>query len=238
MHALSDASLISLWEQAAALSHGARARALLQSGGAGLGPGEVAALTVGERDARLLSLRAETFGDAMACIEDCPACCERLEFTVSAQALLATMPRRLPPHAEVALGARRLRLRLPTVGDVDLAAAAGPGEGAATLLARCLLDPLPAGTVAPQELWAAAESALAAADPLADPRLSLACEACNERWEATFDIVEYLWCECAAAAQRLLGEVHALALSYHWSERDILALGPLRRRFYLECLGA
>ena len=32
-------------------------------------------------------------------------------------------------------------------------------------------------------------------------------------------------------------EVHALASAYHWHERDILALSPVRRQAYLELLG-
>ena len=35
-------------------------------------------------------------------------------------------------------------------------------------------------------------------------------------------------------ARRLLDEVHALARSYSWSERQILELSEVRRRAYLE----
>lgn len=38
------------------------------------------------------------------------------------------------------------------------------------------------------------------------------------------------------SADLLLTEVHALALHYHWSERDILALPRARRRRYLALL--
>ena len=40
------------------------------------------------------------------------------------------------------------------------------------------------------------------------------------------------------AARRLLPEVHALASSYGWSEKEILALSPARRRSYIALLGA
>ncbi len=53
-----------------------------------------------------------------------------------------------------------------------------------------------------------------------------------------FDILSYLWTEIEDWAQRLLVDVHTLAVSYGWSERDILALSPRRRRMYLELLGA
>jgi len=53
----------------------------------------------------------------------------------------------------------------------------------------------------------------------------------------TFDILTYLWSEIEDWAQRLLLEVHTLALAYGWSERDILAMSPRRRRLYLEMVG-
>lgn len=52
-----------------------------------------------------------------------------------------------------------------------------------------------------------------------------------------FDIGAYLWEEVDAWADRTLRDVHLLAASYGWSERDILDLSPARRGRYLELAG-
>jgi hypothetical protein len=75
---------------------------------------------------------------------------------------------------------------------------------------------------------------MAEADPQAEVRIALSCPGCSNQWSSVFDIVAFLWGEIEDWAQRLLLEVHALASAYGWSERDIVAMGPRRRRFYLE----
>jgi hypothetical protein len=62
----------------------------------------------------------------------------------------------------------------------------------------------------------------------------LNCSSCGHKWEAPFDIVAFFWTEINAAAHGLLREVHALASAYGWTESEILALSPARRRCYLE----
>ena len=75
---------------------------------------------------------------------------------------------------------------------------------------------------------------MASADPMAEIHLVLDCPCCQHKWEAPFDIVAFLWREISAAARRLLREVHTIASAYGWTETEILALSPARRRIYLE----
>ena len=93
----------------------------------------------------------------------------------------------------------------------------------------------------PAEIAAALESELtetiAAADPLAEIALELACPDCAAAWSAPFDIVRFLWSEVEAWAARILDEVHILASHYGWSEADILALSPQRRQNYRDLIG-
>ena len=63
------------------------------------------------------------------------------------------------------------------------------------------------------------------------------CPACGHDASITFDVVSYLWNEIDEWAKRVLVEVHVLAAAYGWSERDVLALSPRRRRLYLEMQG-
>jgi hypothetical protein len=75
---------------------------------------------------------------------------------------------------------------------------------------------------------------LGESESCADISFALRCAACGHDWQLGFDIVAFLWNEISSLAKRYLYEVHALAWAYGWSEADILAMSPARRRFYLE----
>jgi hypothetical protein len=75
---------------------------------------------------------------------------------------------------------------------------------------------------------------MARADPMAETRLKLNCPACGGQWDETLDLTAFFWAEVEARAKRLLLEVHTLASSYGWSEREILSLSEPRRAFYIE----
>jgi hypothetical protein len=77
---------------------------------------------------------------------------------------------------------------------------------------------------------------LAELDPQADLEIDMRCSVCGEELRLPFDPAGFLLRELAVEAEALYREVHALALYYHWSERDILELPVSRRRFYLELL--
>ncbi|MEK8145417.1 hypothetical protein NKH18_40785 [Streptomyces sp. M10(2022)] len=74
----------------------------------------------------------------------------------------------------------------------------------------------------------------AEADPTAEVTLNVACPECGEATPAELDITFYLWTELDTWARDLLLDVHLLATAYGWSEPEILALSPIRRRYYLE----
>ena len=79
-------------------------------------------------------------------------------------------------------------------------------------------------------------AAMAAADPQAEIEISLECPACTCHWTEIFDIDSFFWTELQAWAARILREIHQLASAYGWSEREILALPPLRRNTYLNLI--
>ncbi|MFG2550453.1 hypothetical protein ACGFWF_11010 [Streptomyces sp. NPDC048581] len=127
--------------------------------------------------------------------------------------------------------------RLP--GVADLTAAARAADPRAALLSRCLVSAVRDGTDAgPDDLPVPVQRRIAeaveAADPGADVTLNIACPECGEATRAELDIASYLWTELDTWARDLLLDVHLLATSYGWSEPEILALSPLRRRYYLE----
>ncbi|MEK8172977.1 hypothetical protein NKH77_40185 [Streptomyces sp. M19] len=120
---------------------------------------------------------------------------------------------------------------------------AGRGSRPGLLLARCTVsavrdgsrvepDALPA--LLPEPLRERLAEAAERADPAADLTLNIACPECGAATRAELDVAAYLWTELDAWARDLLLDVHLLATAYGWSEPEVLALSPLRRRYYLE----
>jgi hypothetical protein len=60
------------------------------------------------------------------------------------------------------------------------------------------------------------------------------CPACGEDATAPLDIGALLWEQVEHSAHVLLTEIAELGVAFGWSEEEILALTPLRRRVYLE----
>ena len=89
----------------------------------------------------------------------------------------------------------------------------------------------------PEGVLEAMTDAMAAADPQAAVDMALTCPECAHQWRARFDIASFLWREVDAWARQTLVEVARLASAFGWSEGDILALTPWRRRRYLELIG-
>jgi hypothetical protein len=228
MRQLSDADVMRAWERGLVVSPSRRAITLLaiacdQSADA------LGTLTPGERDARLLTARRRTFGDAMECVAPCPGCGERLEFTLDAAVLLpdgASYAADTQPATVAAAGYRAI-VRAPTFALARATRVVRCALGAQRLRdSRRTVTTTPSMlTELPAALVDAIDTRLAAADPAAITELAMRCPACDHDWSQLFDIVGFFWAELAARAERLLGEVHALARAYGWSEAAILGNG-------------
>lgn len=222
----------------------------------GRAPGELASLTVGQRDALLLSAREATFGPALDGYADCAGCGQPLEFTLPvASARVAVPPEAGAPAHELTADGVTIRFRLPDSRDLAAVTECADVRQARRLLVeRCVLAvaggdgaptasaPSPADRSVPAALSPAVVSVLAERmnelDPQAEVLLDLRCPACGHAGRPVLDIAEYFWAELAVQAKRLLREVHALAHAYAWRETDILAMSAWRRRCYLEMAGA
>lgn len=201
--------LLALWEQLQAVAADELPLLLLAVVHPGHTRTELAAVPADRRDAQLLRWRSARFGDAIEAASRCPACGQRIALGLSAAALLAQEAEPPVPVEEDAAG----------IGDsMDAVVQA--------LLVRCLAGSLPAPLQSAEGLRPL---------PPAGPPLALNCPACGHRWSEPLDVAALIKADTEAAATRLLQEVHLLATAYHWSERDILALPPARRRFYLAC---
>ena len=196
-------------------------------------------LTVGDREALLLALRALAFGDDLACVVDCPACGERMDLDLRISDLLVAPYEEGPEERTIAFEhvgtPLRAVVRLPTGADQEAAARrAGIEAGVTELVSRCVLSV--DGTVPPDVLADSISGPLAVLDPQAEVTIDTACPACGEPVSALVDAAAVLLAELTGGDDRLLREVDAIARVYHWSEEEILGLDVRRRRRYLELL--
>jgi hypothetical protein len=231
MHPLSSVTMLDVWERTRTQTPSRRALALLSAASPECTPEELAALPVGERDARLLTLREWAFGIQMRGLANCPRCSEAVELSLPADQMREMNPSQ--PEFMVCFGGEQFYARVPSTQDL-LAVEETPDAEIArdALLERCLvgrtLAELPPGAAD------AIVQQMAQCDPRANIELALECPACHHEWLALFNLVSFFWKEIEAWSRRTLAEVHALASAYGWTETEILALSPWRRQFYLE----
>jgi hypothetical protein len=242
MRALSAHELMDAWEQGLTQPPIQRALMLL-SVASGEAPETLARLSVGQRDARLLTLRERLFGPRLVGLATCADCGARVELTVDAAAMRAEPAATLASPWSLKTGGYDARFRLPDSSDLGAACALDDVAAArGLLLQRCVEvdrdgERVPLHEV-PETVMAAIEERMEQVDPQADVQLSVSCPCCAGRWPVAFDIESFLWSEIQAWAIRILTDVHRLAAAYGWREADILGLSAWRRRFYLDLVSA
>jgi hypothetical protein len=226
MPVLSSSSMLDLWDRGCQLHSLDQGLLALSVGFPETSYQTLADWPLGRRNRALAELRWSWFGPNLEGWAACPQCTEKLEFQLDARSFTAL---EAPGPEPVVVNGRSFRL--PT--SRDLARAAGetdPQSAALRLLEACRLEEGEA--LSDDDLEAVGEK-MAAADPLAETRLSLVCPNCGKQWEDTVDIAAFLWADIDARARRLLREVHTLGSAYGWTEREILSLSDRRRAVYL-----
>ena len=236
MRSLSASELLAVWERASGEHPVDRALTLL-SACSEEPRQELAELSIGRRDARLLEIYQQLFGPMIEAFAQCPQCGERLEYRVPIRELR-------PPVAETGqplmleTEEKSFQLRLPNSLDLRAASECSDSQSARRmLLERCVVEATVQVDDLPESTVEKIASCLAQADPQAETLIDLTCCACRHSWQVIFDIQQFLWVKVSALAKRLLREVHALARAYGWREHDILALSEVRRQAYLEMAG-
>src|SRR4051812_33008664 len=117
MRFLTAIEMLDVWDLGQALPSTRQALALLRAACPEESAAELARLTIGRRDARLLTLREWAFGSELRCQASCPVCAERFESTVHVGEI-----RREPgePVFEMELGGYRVACRVPSSEDLVL----------------------------------------------------------------------------------------------------------------------
>jgi hypothetical protein len=232
---LTAVDILRVWESASSQPPVDRALSILAVS-SGAPRHELARLSIGDRDARLLDVREGTFGPRAVGMAACTRCAGRVEFALDLPSLHVPRAGR-GESPEVEAAGWHLRFRLPDSD--DLTAAGGAADPRRALAARCVVEARQGGAaVAQPDLPPAALTALASAmaerDPQAEVLLDYTCPQCGTEGQTLFDIAAFLWEEVRAQAHRLLLEVATLARAFGWSEADILSMSAARRRAYLE----
>ncbi len=240
MRALSASELLSVWEHGLAQSPIERALTLLAAADPESAPDDMARLSIGQRDAQLLTLREWMFGSQLVSLANCPECGEQLELAFDVSDIRAGQTDQGQALASAA--GYEVDMRLPNSLDLAAIASHNSTEARRLLLDRCIVRLQREGADAPldrlpEDVKTAISEQMALADPQANVELALACPACSHQWQAVFDIATFFWSEINAWAIRLLREVHAIASAYGWREADIVALSPMRRQLYLDMIG-
>jgi hypothetical protein len=241
MRSLGVPDLLVAWESAYGQPPALRALTLITAASADEDV-DLRGLPLGERDARLLTLREATFGPSLESLAECSSCGEKFEFSLNTPDVRA--PARPSAGPPLTIDGYEVEWRLPTAGDVAaLARDEVTKNSALRLLEACVVharrgDVSVAPADLPEPVRAALAQAVERADPHADLALQLDCPACTHPNVVPFDIATFFWDELNVWALRTLQDVHALASAYGWSEREVLSMSSFRRQLYLEMVGA
>jgi hypothetical protein len=180
---------------------------------------------------------------------ECPSCQEQLSFDLPLEDFVkdaAKQVTRQTLQCTLANGTD-IQLRLPTGLDQQRwlqqgwSQQSGSQQGQAdfqTIAQDLLLDAEAiAGNQSGTEGWVEqVEAVLEEADPLTALELEAQCPNCQAEIRSPFNLELNLLQRLRGVLTEMLRNVNQLALSYHWSEAEILNLPAQRRDFYLRCL--
>ena len=175
--------------------------------------------TLGSCNRHLARLHRQMIGRPVEAVVSC-ACGEDLEVALPLEAIAAAPDP--APRIEIAAPGPR-QFRLPHLSEIALAGR--PQD----LAARCALDD---GGPVPEPYLGALDEAWSQADPAAEITLDLTCPSCGAEVRARADLALFVARDLDLKVQGLVAEIHGLARAYGWTEAEVLAVPPARRRAY------
>ena len=178
----------------------------------------------------MLQLRCETLGERIDAVVNCGACGADVDVAFDARDVAVDAPARVEPRGRLRHRGRTIAFRLPNGDDQEAVVGLALEEAERVLLERCVEGG--AAGLSPGAR-AAVIAAMERRAPRIDLELDVVCPECAHAHVVPFDLAAFFLGELSARGDRLLREVHALALAYHWTEDAILALPRARRRAYL-----
>lgn len=242
MLSLAAAEVVRIWEAGSNRPDWNKALVALAPLFPDAAPSELAALSIGERNAGLLKLRREVIGPIIQAIVKCPKCGEPLEFEQNIGELLDGYALPAERQFHLAVGDYSARCRLLDSRDLAQATATGAEAPARqSLIERAVVQMTHRGAPTaladlPEEMVQRIADELAERDRLAELAIPLACAACDHVWPAILEIVSFLWAELERKARQILADVVTIAHAYSWSEAEIMAMSAPRRKYYLDAI--
>jgi len=196
-----------------------------------------ARLCVADRHYLLLRLSQLLAGDRVWVRATCARCGVPFDVGVSRSELPVKPAGVGFPFAHVRLRGLDVTARVPTGADQEAIAELAEDAALRALVARCLVsvsgrpacDAFVAGLT--DDEIRTIEDELDTVAPDVGARLATACPEC-----AAEHVVQLDPFPAEGGGTGLYEDVHVLALYYHWTEADILALPRARRRLYLELI--
>lgn len=195
-------------------------------------------LCIADRQYLMLALARLVRGDRVWLTHTCTACGAAFDLDVSLTDLPVQPPGAGYPLAHVQLGASDVVLRLPNGADQERLLGLSTQAALELLMQSCVVsvdgrppEPDFVSTRSEADIQEM-EAALDGMSPYLGTTLATRCPECNEPQRAEIDP----YAITGLAVEGLLGEVHAIASRYHWSEEQILKLTRERRRFYLRMI--
>ncbi|WP_439579072.1 hypothetical protein [Elioraea sp.] len=199
-------------------------------------------LTIGEREALALRLRAATLPGPMVATMACTSCGAIIEMDFD-PAAMATEVDRPVRRAVIAADGYRLECR-PVTGEDQRCAAFPASDDEAlgrALLARCVTVTDASGApvtveALPRALAERAAACVLSLDPGAETTLEAICPSCGAAVSGSLDAGGFVLAELARRASALPAQILAIARATGWDEGSILAMPPARRHRYAALL--
>lgn len=207
---------------------------------------EIVALSIGERDAKLMLIREWMFGKRLQNMALCPKCSERNEWETDIRDLMLQIPESNAPPLKYIMKEQGYTIYFRLPDSKDLFEVINEDEGAnenkehtRKLLKRLVLDSKfnrksCSFEELPETILTALDRKIQEKNQQADIQMAVHCVSCGHQWEIQFDIMSYLWSEMDNWARHILNDVGQLAYTYGWTEHDILKMSPARRQIYLD----
>ena len=123
------------------------------------------------------------------------------------------------------------RFRLPTGEDEMATIGMSTAEATEELWKRCVVEQ-------GGESMQTVQEAMIAAAPIIQSEILTACPECGKQQPGLFDMQTYLMDRLKQEQQKLIRQVHRLAISYKWGHDEILDLPRSLRRNYVSMIEA
>lgn len=201
--------------------------------GSALGVQGARELCVGDRQFLMVQLGRRLGGEVTWLHPACVACERTFDVPLARGELPVKAAGPTFPFAEVATTSGAIRVRAPTGGDQERVAGLHLADARRALAAACLVASEATANEPEadfdESVVRAIEAALDEVSPDVGTLLELQCPDCGQLQRLRYDPYDV----GIRKGEALFAEVNTLALHYHWSEAEILALPSERRQLYL-----